>query len=265
MFHKLELRPEQIDIWKLFADRSATIGVRGAYSAEIFADIGIHNVEMIGCPSLFRANDPFLRLQPKPIDDVHKVLFSLRREISESYTNDVARYLSIQKRVILELAQRFDLTVSVHGEAAEKVFFYRDEELMPHHQQELIESGWFCDRNDPLIGVYRERLFYNETVAQFDEMVARQDLALGFRVHGNLPALARGVPAICVDYDSRSRELADHFDIPIIRLDELDAEPFDALYQPARFDRFNAAFTDNYRRMSAFLDRNGMSHNMLSV
>ncbi|MBM3524745.1 MAG: polysaccharide pyruvyl transferase family protein [Alphaproteobacteria bacterium] len=265
MFRKQELKPEQIEIWKLFADRSATIGVRGDYTAEVFADIGIHNVELIGCPSLFRANDPFLQLNPKPIDAVRKVAFSLRREISEAYTIDVARYLATQKRTILELAQRFDLTITVHGEAAEKVYFYGEEELLPTHQQELIDTGWFQDRNDPMIGIYRDRLFYNETVAQFDALIAQQDLALGFRVHGNLPALAHGVPALCVDYDSRSRELAKHFEIPTISLDELDQEPFDALYSPARFDRFNAAFADNYRRMAEFLDRNGASHNMLRI
>ena len=86
--------------------------------------------------------------------------------------------------------------------------------LVARYCQQLLDAGWFESDDDPLIGLYERRLFYSQRVEDVDRFVAGQDLATGFRVHGNLPALAHGVPALFVDYDTRSRELADTFHIP---------------------------------------------------
>ncbi|WP_162914568.1 polysaccharide pyruvyl transferase family protein [Desertibaculum subflavum] len=262
---KIELSPNSLEVWKAFADHCATIGVRGTYTAEVMNDLGIKNVEIIGCPSLLRHNNPFLRVNPKPWSEIKRVAFNLRREVSPAYANNVGRYLDIQKRMMRELDRQFDLTVTCHGETAEKVFYFKDKELLPKHRAELFKSGWFESESDPLVKIYEERLFYNVDVPEYDRMIADKDLAIGFRVHGNLPAMANGVPAICVDYDTRSRELADSYDIPTLTMDEIEAKPLDELYSPELFDRFNRNLIHNYRRMRDFLDRNGMSHNMLPV
>lgn len=262
---RIELPQKSIELWKAFAGHCATIGVRGDYTAEAFNDIGIKNVEVIGCPSLFRRNDPFLRVKPKPWADIRRVAFSLRREVSRSYASDPARYLEAQKRMIRYLHARFDLTVTVHGEAAEKAFFYKAADLLPKYREELIRGGWFSEESDELQRIYENRLFYNEAPAEFDAFIRKQDFAVGFRVHGNLPALANGVAAICVDYDTRSGELADTFDIPKLTLDDIEADALEGLYRPDLFDRFNRNFVHHYRRLRDFLDRNGMGHNMLAV
>lgn len=262
---KIQLPPKAVDVWKAFSDHCATIGVRGTYTAEVLNDVGIKNLEIIGCPSLLRHNNPYLRVDPKPWSLIKKVAFNLRREVSTTYSNDIARYLDIQKKMMRDLHARFDLTVTVHGEAAEKAFFYKEPEYLPKYRDELFKTGWFSGEDDPLVKVYENKLFYNDAVGQYDRMIKDKDLAIGFRVHGNLPAMANGVPAVCVDYDTRSRELADSFDIPTLSMDEIEASPLEELYQPEAFDRFNRNYLGHYRRMRDFLDRNGMAHNMLPV
>lgn len=259
---KLQLPQKAIDFWKSIADHSASIGVRGTYSAEVLNDIGIRNVEIIGCPSLFRHNDPFLRARIKPLQAVRKIAFNLRREVSGTYTSDAARYLGVQKAAIRSLARQFDITVTTHGEQAEKAFFFQHPELSAKYRSQLIAEGWFDGPDDTLIPIYENQLFYNETVADYDRFIRTQDLAMGFRVHGNLPALANGVPAIVVDYDSRSRELADTFRIPVITLDEMEQQPLSALYRDDLWDAFHDHYPAAYRQMAAFLDRNGLAHNM---
>ena len=184
---KLELPQKSIDLWKAFADHCGTIGVRGTYTAEIMNDIGIRNVEIIGCPSLLRHNNPFLRVKPKPWAEMKRVAFNLRREVSPHYANDAARYLDIQKRMMRDLHRQFDLTVTVHGEPAEKAFFFKDEQTLPKYTAELFKSGWFESESDPLVEIYKSHLFYNQSVADYDRKISEQDLAIGFRVHGNLP------------------------------------------------------------------------------
>ncbi|MBM3525945.1 MAG: polysaccharide pyruvyl transferase family protein [Alphaproteobacteria bacterium] len=261
----IEIPEATINVWKAFADHCGTIGVRGTYTAEVLSGIGIHNVEVIGCPSMFRANDPFLQVVPKPYDAIRNITFSLRREIATTYTPDVDRYLRLQRKLILELAARFDVCASVHGEAHEKSFFYRDPDGMQAALDELLKRQWFESEDDPLLKIYERQLFYGETVSAFDAMVREKDLSVGFRVHGVLPAMANGTPAIGVDYDSRGAELYEALDVPAVTLDDIEQNSFEALYRPSVFDTFNRRFVDHYRRMRRWLERNGMAHNMIAA
>ena len=47
----------------MMADSTTSIGVRGAYSAQVLWDIGIKNVRIVGCPTAFRRNNPDLDIQ----------------------------------------------------------------------------------------------------------------------------------------------------------------------------------------------------------
>ena len=262
---KLNLPEKAKEVWRLFADRCESIGVRGDYTAEVLNDIGIRNVDIIGCPSLFRCNNPDLQIKPKKLGDLRKVAFNMRREVSGTYAADIKRYLAVQRDFIKRLNRRFELTVTAHGEPPEKAFFYKDEELIQKYMPELLRSGWFDGPDDEMVRIYRNQMFFSGTVAEHDVFARTMDLVLGFRVHGNLPALANGVPAIFVDYDQRSQELARTFSIPCLTLDQLEKKDLDALYAPELWDEFNTRYRDNYRRMAAFLDRNGMSHRLATV
>lgn len=261
---RIELPDASVRVWKMFADHAASIGVRGTFSAEVLNDIGITNIDVIGCPSLFRCNDPFLKIRPRPIDEVRRVAFSLRREVSAFYASDMARYLRIQKQTIKQLDKRFDLTLTTHGEPAEKAFFYKDNELMERYHTQLVNNKWFDLEDKQMEVIYQNQLYYNMRVEDFDDFIKTQDLAMGFRVHCNLPAVANGVPAWVVDYDTRSRELADTFKLPVLTLDDLEHDALDNMYSPSLWDSFNAHYPEAYRRMAAFLDKNGVAHKMSS-
>jgi len=189
----------------------------------------------------------------------------MRREVSATYAADIKRYLGVQRDFIKRLNKRFDLTVTSHGEPPEKAFFYKDDELIAKHMPTLIGQGWFENAEDELVKIYRDQMFFSGTVAEHDTFARTMDLVLGFRVHGNLPALANGVPAIFVDYDQRSQELARTFSIPCLTMDQLEKNDLEALYAPELWNDFNVRYRDNYRRMAAFLDRNGMAHRLATV
>jgi len=88
------------------------------------------------------------------------------------------------------------------------------------------------------------------------------DLVLGFRLHGNIMALANRVPAVYVVYDSRTRELVDYLGIPAYDITDKQAFRLEDYYTQARFDHFNARYAIAYRRMAEFLDANGVAHLM---
>ena len=117
---KLELSEETKTVLRLIADSTASLGVRGAYSAEVLWDLGIKNVRIVGCPTAFRDNDPDLRIELPPLDKIKKVGVTLRREVSPTYAQDIERYLTFHRDLVKEMAGRFDVVLMAQGEVEEK-------------------------------------------------------------------------------------------------------------------------------------------------
>ena len=72
-----------------------------------------------------------------------------------------------------------------------------------------------------------------------------------------------GKPAIYITYDSRTRELVEHFGIPA--LDIMENRPFrmEEFLAPGTFDKFNVRAKVAYGLMRDFLDRNQVAHRMI--
>jgi polysaccharide pyruvyl transferase WcaK-like protein len=263
----LALSAETKRVLHLIGSSTTSIGVRGAYTAEVLKSIGIENTRIVGCPTAFRRNDPNLRIDLPPLDTVKKVGFTLRREVSSAYARNIERYLTVHRDSIKTMATRFDIELMAQGEVEEKKLVLGDarqraEALATLRLNEWM-AQWFLD--ETIIDLYKNRLFYSDVVAEYDARVLEKDLVLGYRLHGNLMALANAVPAIYFKYDTRTSEFADTFAIP--SYDVFSGKPFDleALWQQSLFDRFNDTYRLRYRAMHDFLDENGIAHTMRST
>ena len=258
----LELSEQTKDVMRAMADHCVTMGVRGIYTADALWAIGVKNVRIIGCPTLYRRNNPENRIELPPLDTVKQMGYTLRREVSSTYSPDIERYLSLQRESILTLAGRFDVTVMAQGEIEEKKIVFGTPEQREEAMTELANHRWFQAEDDPMRRIYRERLFYSDVVAEYDAIVKRQQLVLGYRLHGNLIALANGIPSVYFTYDSRTAEFVETFQIPAF--DVYKGEPFDldAYWDQARFEKFNRACWRGYREMKRFLDENGLANKM---
>jgi hypothetical protein len=247
---------------KIVSERSKKVGVRGAFSAEVLKKFGVDNVEVIGCPSLMRHNRPRLDIKVGSLADVRRVGFTLTRGLWPMYCEDPKKARAMQREMILEYAKRFDLTVISQGEQLERAYWYRQPAEIALAYAALVENKWFTGPDDPMIEVYEKNLFFGASPRAYEELSRQMDLVLGFRLHGNIMALANGVPAVYVVYDSRTRELVEYLGIPAY--DIADKEPFklESYYTQARFDHFNARYVAAYRRMAEFLDANGVPHLM---
>ena len=118
--HPLILNQATRRVMSLIAERCVSIGVRGAYTADVLWSLGIRNTRIIACPTVFRHNDPALRIDLPPIESVREVAYTLRREVDGAYAKDLRRYLGLQRETILDLADRFQLDVFAQGEVEEK-------------------------------------------------------------------------------------------------------------------------------------------------
>ena len=117
---KIELSDETKTVLRMMADSTTSIGVRGAYSAQVLWDIGIRNVRIVGCPTAFRRNNPDLNIQLPSLDKIRTAGITLRREVSSTYAQDIKQYLTFHRDLVKDLANRFDVVVMAQGEVEEK-------------------------------------------------------------------------------------------------------------------------------------------------
>ncbi len=261
---KLELSEATRTVLRLIADSTASVGVRGTYSAEVLDGLGIRNVRIIGCPTAFRANDPHLTITLPPLDQVETAGVTLRREVSCDYAQDIERYLTFHRDLVTAMARRFDVTLMAQGEIEEKKLALgtpaQKDEAIAALRDNGWANAWYLD--DEMERLYRSRMFYSDVVADYERLVRRLDLVLGYRLHGNLMALANGTPSIYFTYDSRTVEFAETFQIP--SFDVFSGEDFRLAeyWEQSRFDRFNATHSRVYAAMRDFLVENGVDNKM---
>ncbi len=258
----LSLTAAQIRVLHLLADKAAMIGVRGTRSAEQLSDFGAKNVKIIGCPTLFRRRDPGLGIHGFDYDATRDIAFNVRREVNSDYSANPRRYLLRHRAIMNHFIAAKQVTVMTHGEVEEKIFAFGFQEHMDKAEQTLRTQGWFEGDDDPLLKLYRERIFYSDWVKDYDSFTQSKDLVTGYRLHGNLIALANAVPSYYMVYDDRTEEICETFSIPYF--DARKEAPFsqDLLRQPGLFDAFNAAVPENYATMRRFLEDCAVPHRM---
>ena len=261
---ELELSEETKAVLRMIAASTTSIGVRGAYTAQVLNDIGIRNVRIVGCPTAFRRNNQHLRIKLPPLDTVRKVSVTVRREVSPAYAQDIERYLTRHRDLLKDMARRFDVTLMAQGEIEEKKLVFgtpdQKEEAVAALKSHKWTADWYFD--DEIENLYRHRMFYSDVVADYENLVRQQQLVLGYRLHGNLMALANGIPSIYFTYDSRTAEFAETYKIP--SYDVFSDKPFrlEDYWDQSLFDTYNRAWFETYGEMKQFLSENGVDNKM---
>jgi Polysaccharide pyruvyl transferase len=264
---KLELSEQSKLMLRLMADSTNSIGVRGAYSAQVLWDLGIKNVRIVGCPTAFRRNNPNLEIKLRPLEQIKTAGVTLRREVSGTYARDIEQYLTFHRDMVKDLAARFDVVLMAQGEVEEKKIVFgtpeqREEGIAELKANEWVRK-WYLD--EEMEKLHRERLFYSDVVADYEALVQQKDMVLGYRLHGNLMALANGTPSVYFTYDSRTVEFAETYQIP--NFDVFSGKTFslEEYWDQSLFDKFNRAYRFMYREMRQFLVENNVDTKMVDL
>ena len=178
-------------------DRSPSIGVRGEGTRHYLEGLGYHDVDVIGCPSMFMWGDA-LRVERKvpALDEQSRVVITIspyRTAMGPMALDALARYprLTYVAQDLGTLRLLADGTPLDGGTS--------DAALPVHPGHPFFREG-------------RARA-YIEPWSWIDDL-RHADFVFGTRIHGGIASLLAGTPATVLAHDSRTLELARHFAIP---------------------------------------------------
>lgn len=147
------------------------------------------------------------------------------------------------------------------GNPKNKAFFFRDLQATKLAIEYLQKTGWLTsETQEQIIKIYRQQLYMPTRADDYDRFVSMVDFAIGYRVHGVLPALANGTPGALVKYDVRGEELARTHKIPLISEEDIGKKSWRELYERLDFDTFQREYVKGHDQLSSFLSRNGIPH-----
>lgn len=260
-YKKLHFSAGTIEAWRVIASKCQTIGVRGVYSAEVFNDIGIKNVRIIGCPSFYRSLQPSISI--RKIDPAAaRVGLTLNKYLSNSYATNATKTNRMQRALLEAVACRSSSRLYSQGEREESlaVFSARDQRA---GYVDVILERFGLKGNAACQALLTDRMFAFLDVDEWAKDVFEHiDVMVGFRLHGNVIALHQGIPAVFFTYDSRIRELAALFAAPAIEVEDYLPVDLERLLSAMDFKAMEAAYRLNFAEYHQFLTENGLSHRL---
>lgn len=234
---KINLNPDTVKLLRTISER-AVLGVRGEYTAAVLERLGVLNLRIIGCPSLYYGMNDAFRVDKAPF-----------REDMKTAVNFRTFYGSLRP------AECEFLTFAAN----------RGLPFVEQTQQELTLLN--CQNNQPqyeyLSGWLKEkkRVFFE--VETWVEWLRTMDFSMGSRFHGNVLAIMNGVPALTMVIDGRMQELTRLFRLPTMNaLDFSMDKPLQYYYDLADFTEFNRVYPQRLAAFRDFLDKNGLTEAM---
>jgi hypothetical protein len=253
--YEFSVAPETVRLLNVLSDHSHKIAVRGAFTADACARIGVNNVEVVGCQSMFWHRSPQFSWQlSEPVKDKpEKIACNFTDARSEANLINQAMvcgydFIGQGNGGEEDLKQQKGDASTSHIKLGWDVELAFENRLIDRRQYELWIRGHFYQFRRP--------------EAWLDHM-RRYCFSYGTRLHGNMAALIAGTRALWIVHDMRTKELCDHFELPWVELKEVQTGvQLEALFDRADYSRCFQVYPDRYRVLFEYVDRAGLPHSL---
>ncbi len=231
-FEQVKLKPSVLRFLDIIKERSVSIGVRGYHTAEYLANMGIHNVDVIGCPTLYWHRNPQFQLQ------------HFAKKIQHVGTNFTCRGSFIKEiRNFLKWSMKY-----AEGFVEQDVIpMLRVIEGLEPQEDEKGYWQWICPEGLPMTEL--QDWFRKKGIAFYDMekwisyISNHYDFVIGGRIHGCMAAIQGNVPALLLALDQRTQELAQFMNIPYMNIYDFDDSlPPQHYYDNLDYSLFNATY-----------------------
>jgi glycosyltransferase involved in cell wall biosynthesis len=188
---------------KVLKEKNRIIGVRGFQTKAILEKLGVFNVEVVGCPSIFTNFNPITKLVLLADHNNPRLSISFTR-----YTKSDPDQHGYQKK-IAQLAAQFSSSIVLQSEESEIRYL---------ENPDAETASWLCSYyhidESELPRLISKLQFFNsqESWVQFHR--DNTDFTISSRIHGCVASLLAGKPALLLAHDQRTSELAETMGIP---------------------------------------------------
>ena len=250
-----KLHADLLRLIQVFSAHSENIAVRGEFTAESLRKLGISNVKVIGCQSLFWHRQPTLsHLLEGTSDEGRPTAFNFTRANVE------------YKLINQAIAEDFDLIGQ--GMSAEEVLLQRykiEGEPIPYTgftEAALKHNLVNRERYESWV---RKRFFQFSDVDAWVDHMRRYRASYGTRFHGNMSAYLAGVPALWITHDTRTEEMCELFRLPAMRFKDIDdGVSLAALYERMDYSECAKIYPERFQAMVDYLNEAEVNHTLLA-
>jgi hypothetical protein len=198
---------------RVLADHAETVAVRGELTADLCRKIGVHNVKVVGCQSLYYSASLNSAEDWAHRDRTGRTM----AHITYGMENTDITEFCIRNNIDLIGQDEFAEQEIMEGKLPVEVFAGETGEYkLPYG----IERGI----NRKAISLREYHAYISKHFHKFYDMETwsghirrNYDFSFGTRFHGNVAALQSGVPALWLTHDTRTVELCRHFRLPTIK------------------------------------------------
>jgi len=240
-------------------EKSASISVRGEYSAALVDRLGGKNIRITGCPSLFYT-------LACPVVRVPDMLGRGERSLGISIHTGLSRNIFCHAPVEARMMHGKVFDFALHNASGVSLF----EQGVMHEYDVADRSLDFQQRLEEAKKIHAgiafdtkftpyDLLAHMVSVKSIEEWIAKArdlDAILGFRFHGNMVALLQGTPCYYYVYDSRLTEFCDLYGLPYQDVIEPFVDPVRRMMEHD-WDMANARMAACYAEIKAFYSENG--------
>lgn len=217
-------------------------GLRGYFTKELFEHLGFYEDYVTGCPSMYQMGRDLHIDKTDFLDDFHIAINGDKSSMKIYRKNNFfSKYPNLyfvdQGEFVFPLYNHQKITGSIKEIRSMMETYSRMGIEM------LADGKIICIYDLPRLAQYLKDLNIN--------------ISFGQRIHGNILCTLLGIPAIVYIHDSRTKELADYFEIPTYTPVNGKVDIREA-YEKADWDGFNKNFGEKYDQFEKLLMKYGM-------
>jgi len=208
------------------------IACRGFFTKE-YLDCVVSNTAVVtGCPSLFQ-NGRDLKITLS--DEKNKVILNGNAPIKDLLDNN--NYIYVDQEAFLGFT--YDMTDYNMLKYLSYMTYRFGEKITRHFVEGRIKIFW---------DMPEWRQFIKDNGFNF---------SAGSRIHGSIMSILSGIPAVIYPLDSRVREMAEFYNIPLLGSID-DYYRLDTVKQKISYDKFNSEYPKLYDEYEKFLQDCGL-------
>lgn len=208
--------------------------LRGYFTKELFDKLGFHDAVVTGCPSMYQNGRDFSVKYERVSKDKFKPALNGNIRLVKKALNNY------RNSEFFDQSDFFDLLYNAKS------------------SQSLIsakKAGYTCVR---LIEENRLNLLI-DMQDWMDYLQANMfSFSCGSRIHGNIMPILSGIPAALCAIDTRTREMGEFFNIPIVSKKDLQKRDLYEIYSNIDYMKFNLGFSEKYDYYERFLIERGI-------